>query len=203
MTIVILIPCSGRKRTNGNETYDPSVSASRLLSPTSGQALLRARADLSQLLHLPPGLDLGANARASVIYMDAYQRYDGNLYRRAQLTESDELGRVLIVSALYGLLTARERIRCYDLAMCDRLPNGRKVFDWWRDRKLGVFVHEVIGNLGATTLHDLLSQKYRRALSPWPPSLVQAICDCHNYPGRGSGSNFDRGDDLRHLLENG
>ncbi len=135
--------------------------------------------------------------------MDAYQRYDGNLYRRAQLKKADELGRVFIVSALYGLLTAQERIRCYDLAMSDRLPNGRKVFDWWRDRNLGALVQEVIGNLGATTVHDLLSQNYRRALSSWPPSPVQTIYDCHNYPGRGSGSNFDRGDDLRLLLESG
>ncbi len=166
--------------------------------------LLRARADLSRLLDLAPGPDLGTEVQNAILYKAAYQRYDGNLYREARLTDADALGhsggRVLIVSALYGLVTPLERIRDYDLEMSCRLPDGRKVYTWWKDRDLGAFVCEAAERLCVDTICDLLSGNYRKALLPWPPSTLRATYNLYQYPGRGTGSIFDRGKDLRRLL---
>lgn len=204
MTRVILIPCSGRKRPGGGQRYTPENSAPTLLGPNSGQSLLKARYELCRILGLALGPDLGADQDAGVEYLAAFRRYDGNLYRRAHMTEEDAAGqrgpRVLIVSALYGLLTALEPIRHYNLAMSDKLPNGQRVANWWKQRCLGSLVLEALKNLGASEVHDLLSANYRQALSPWPGPCLPFAYHGHEYRGLGSGSDYHRGEDLRRLL---
>ncbi len=206
MTNVILIPCCKRKRTGGDARYEASVSVPTLLPPASGQALLDARRDLSHLLDLTPGPDLGSEGGGSIRYMPAYQRYQGRLYEKAQLTHEDALGRsgarVLIVSALYGLVTALEPIRKYDLEMKCTLPNDGRVYTWWKQRRLGVLVREAIEGFGETTVYDLLSGDYRKALKPWPPSSLRATyCTFDDkYGPLRSGSTHHRGLDVRRLL---
>ena len=86
MTNVILIPCCKIKKSYGETTYEAGVSAPALLPPASGQALLDARRDLSRLLGLAPGPDLGSESQSAIEYMPAYERYDGHLYKEARLT---------------------------------------------------------------------------------------------------------------------
>lgn len=202
---VILIPCSSRKRRGGGPLSELGQTAPGLLSPESRERLLDARAGLCKLLDLARGPDLGLERASYIEFMAAYRRYDGNLYRQARLTAEDWAGgsdtQILIVSALYGLLTAVEPIRQYNLAMSNRLPNGRRVSGWWTERKLGEIVCETLDRLRADHVQDLLSEDYRQALSPWPPSDLKATYTPHDYPGLGSGSNFHRGDDLRRLLK--
>ncbi len=206
MTNVILIPCCKIKKPYGETTYEVGVSAPALLSPASGQALLGARRDLSCVLGLAPAPDLGSEGGASIRYMSAYERYDGHLYKEARLTHEDALGcsggQVLIVSALYGLVTALEPIRDYDLEMKSRLPNQGRVYTWWKQRRLGVLVHEAIEGFGETTVYDLLSGDYRKALKPWPPSSLRATyCTFDDkYGPLRSGSTHHRGLDVRRLL---
>lgn len=206
MTNVILIPCCKIKKSYGETTYEAGVSAPALLSPASRQTLLNARRDLSRLLGLAPGPDLGSESQSAIEYMPAYERYDGYLYQKARLTDADALGRsggrVLIVSALYGLVTALEPIRNYDLEMKCRLPNQGRVYTWWKQRRLGVLVHEAIEDFGETTVYDLLSGDYRKALKPWPPSSLRAgYCTFDDkYGPLRSGSTRHRGMDVRRLL---
>ena len=206
MTNAILIPCCKIKKPYGETTYEAGVSAPALLSPASRQTLLDARKDLSRLLELAPGPDLGSESGRSIRYMPAYQRYQGRLYEKAQLTHEDALGRsgarVLIVSALYGLVTALEPIRKYDLEMKCTLPNDRRVYTWWKQRRLGVVVREAIEHFDEATVYDLLSGDYRKALKPWPPSSLRAgYCTFDDkYGPLRSGSTHHRGLDVRRLL---
>ena len=121
MLQAILIPCSGRKREGGTPDYDGSRSVARLLSPGSAAKLLAARSELAQMLGLGDGPDVGGVVDRRLQYLPAFERYDGNLHRRAYLTPRDAQERpdkrIIIVSALYGLLLAGESIRSYELAM--------------------------------------------------------------------------------------
>jgi len=44
--------------------------------------------------------------------------------------------RLIIVSALYGLLDGNDLIRNYELSMKDSLPTGMKVHTFWRHHEL-------------------------------------------------------------------
>lgn len=203
---VIVIPCSGRKHSGGGPAPLDAEWGLALLDPTSRRSLLEARAELGALLGLAPGPDLGGCANGTIEYLPAYRRYDGNLYRKARLTEADasgaSAGRVLIVSALYGVLTLAEPIRDYDLAMPNAVPGATRkgVSGWWKERGLGRLLAEAIEALSAEDVHDLLSGNYRQALSAWPPPLSQGVYRPHAYPGLGTGSDYYRGDDVRRLL---
>lgn len=106
---VILIPCSGRKHSGG--TSDAVSHIQPLLGTQYRDKLCRARGTLAESLGLEPGPDLG-NAKAGTAPLKpAWQRYDGNLYRAAQLTQRDVQNPgtvVLIVSALFGVVDARD-----------------------------------------------------------------------------------------------
>ena len=112
---------------------------------------------------------------------------------------------MLIVSALYGLVTALEPIRDYDLEMKGTLPNGGRVYTWWKQRRLGVLVHEAIEHFGHATVYDLLSGDYRKALELWPPPSLRAKRETFDekYGPLRSGSTHHRGVDVRRLLSKG
>ncbi len=73
----ILIPCSGRKREGGGAGGVLSGSVRMLLSPESSNKLLFARADLCRSLNLVLGPYLGLKVGGEILYMAAYERYDG------------------------------------------------------------------------------------------------------------------------------
>jgi hypothetical protein len=198
---VILIPCSGQKIGGGTTDYKrPRLW--EILGDSQFVRLLAARAELGKLCGLGPGPDLGApDDRGAVEFRQAFERYDGIMYRRAEFRRlfSNFQGRVLIISALYGLLDAGDPIRSYDLTMDDRLPSGEKVWRWWMKRGLPELIAVSLGNLRAAEVHDLLIESYRKAAVS--PAIVDRFhVKAYNYPGMGFGALYRRGDDLRELL---
>jgi Peroxide stress protein YaaA len=200
----ILIPCSGRKRQGGTKSYDTANGLASCLSDSLQQKIFDSRSELAEMLGLEPGPDLGKPDSHKIEYRPAYERYDGNLYRKADLNRQDvdETGnsRILIISALYGVALAREPIRNYNLSMSDRLINGTIVSTWWKRRKLGEVMTEVFRYLGATEIHDLLSTKYRSALMPWLACQDHVSYVPYGYSGLGTGSDYHRGSDLQKIL---
>lgn len=197
----IIIPCSGKKLSGGNAEYRSPQLAS-ILGDVDFHKLLVLRKELSELMDLPPGPDIGsAIAEPSLKYRPAFDRYDGKMYQTAEfrLIFPGFRGRVLIVSALYGLLDANDHIRDYNLAMKDALLTRERVWNWWRRNGLGAFVEKALNKIETTEVHDLLSSDYRKAIGcPESNSKYQIKEYC--YPGQGTGSLYRRGEDLKKIL---
>ena len=173
---VVLIACAKGKAKGGLPWN--GGERDRLFEGTSEltMALMSARHDLAVQLRCYPGEDLGfAATPASLRFLPAYKRYRGELYRASQLADSYPTPgiRVLIISALYGLLDASEAIRCYELPIQGIPPFSVRPQVWWPSQDLGGMVEERILSLGPTAVHDLLSKSYRAVLRPWPrPSFA-------------------------------
>lgn len=202
---VVLIHCSGRKRERGARSATAAAHVKPLLTPPAWQSLVAARCDLASQLGLPLGPDLDDAHGGEIELRPAYDRYDGNLYRKAYLDHarvSNPTSRVLIVSALYGVIDARDDIRNYNLAMTDTLANRTKVSRFWRERGLPRLLADAARALGAVEVHDFLSTAYRDAAR----GLQQLLPDgCsyvpHHYPGLGTGSDYHRGADVNSFFE--
>ena len=198
----ILIPCSGRKVEGGASSAVSHIRTS--VSSESWSTLCRARGSLAQQLGLEPGPDLGNSATPSPQLLPAWRRYDGNLYRKAMLTERDmhrPAFRFFVVSALFGVIDARDPIRSYNVAMTDRLPDGRTVHRFWRANGLASIIADLLLHTDPTEVHDFLSGSYRKGVKGLMTELPSG-CEYlpRSYPGLGSGSDYHRGNDLRTLL---
>jgi hypothetical protein len=202
---VVLVPCSGRKRPGGRSIYDPPGWLECSVRPETRDRLLGARRDLGTFFGLAPAPDLGfAASQGEVGFLPAWERYDGRVYQAAQFRDLYPRchGKiVLIVSALYGLLTAEDPIRDYDVCMECKGPDGLRLATWWKHRGLGHLVAECALSFGPSIVHDLLSGTYRQALAPWPAWLIQGVIQQHQFPGLGIGANHDRGRLLGEILE--
>ena len=202
---VILIACCQRKSSGGILDYKRPFSLNSTLSSSRIDRLMNARKELANILNLSPGLDTGFDQHnQELLFLPAYQRYTGNVYKRSQfaiLFPKTTSIRILIISAFYGLLDADDLIREYDLAMNDTLPNGTKVKTWWKRKSLGGIVEEYIRGINPSKIHDLLSGHYRDALQPWPPERLRNNMITYSYPGLGFGADWRRGNDLKSILE--
>ena len=202
---LILIACSAQKRDGGS----PKYSASQLegyLSKATFQWLLTLRSELAQTKHQPAGPDLGGdNPLTKLQYMPAYLRYSGIIYQRSNFAELFPRARgkkVLIISALYGVLDAQDTIQKYDLKMDEDLPNGTRLYTWWKQNLLGEILKEYFRESKPERIHDLLPNSYRKALYPWPPRefIKNKRFIAYEELGQGQGSQWKRGDILRELL---
>ncbi len=197
---IILIPCCKRKVVGGDRKYQTSVLAD-ILDTTTINHLMEARLNLGKQLKLQPGPDLGFQEEENIAYLPAYLRYNGVIYQGGNVRNLYKQfgGRVIILSALYGLLDANDTIRNYDLAMTDMLPVGMRVSTFWKKHGLRDIIEEYYLAASTAVLHDLLSNTYRKALEPWPsPKIIHY--HAYNYPGLRTASNFPRGKDLKQLL---
>lgn len=138
---LLLFPCCAGKKAGGNNWQGDNAGIADYLSPDAYMQLLNAR---KALLHecwntgrystgkyeknraVTIGPDFGG-AEKSGKYLPALQRYAGSLYKAGQswkdnvnaaLTDGNS-PRLLIVSALYGLLHPHELIQDYNLQMSD------------------------------------------------------------------------------------
>ncbi len=197
---IILIPCSGSKVSGGQINPRPSTLADHL-SPATFQKLARARQELEVILQNNPKTNLGYKDGGVVKYLPAFQRYQGIIYAQGDLSRLYPAfkGRLVIVSALYGLLDGNDLIRNYDLKMDDMLPSGNKVAVFWKCHGLRDILLELISGEDAAEVHDLLSGKYREALIPWPDPRIKNIRS-YEYPGMGQGSSYERAKDLKDLI---
>ncbi|GAG11930.1 unnamed protein product, partial [marine sediment metagenome] len=194
-------------KTQGGTTVYAGSALERLLPASGFERLLQARSELGRLKGLPPGPDLGRPvADEPVHYLPAHERYAGIVYREGRVRELYPRAhgkKVLVVSALYGVLDADDPIRCYQAQMGEQVPGNGSLKTWWKHRCLGDLVDECILALRPQSVHDLLSTSYREVLAPWPrASLEQAgiTYTPYTYRRRGSGSQWDRGDQIRKLL---
>lgn len=202
---LVLIACSGSKLSGGESGFQYSSNLSHILSSQTYKKLFAARKELSQLLNLASGYDLGYDHQDNGIeYLPVYKRYIGKVYKCSLLEKlypQVKSHRIVIVSALYGLLDANNLIREYDLAMDCTLPNGKKVMTWWKNQELGKILEEYIHAHKPTCVHDLLSGNYRKSLQPWLQDSIKNITKIYNFPGLGIGTNWKRGEILKKILE--
>lgn len=205
---IILIACSGEKTQGGISTYQNSF-IDYSISIETKVSLLSSRKTLAEMIGLAPGPDFGCfEEQREILYKPAYKRYSGIVYRKSDITNVFPLiknKKVVIVSALYGLIDANDLIRDYDLRMDEKLPNGVKLAKWWKTQNLGKTLEEYLLAEQPNCVHDLLSKVYRTAIAPWPPiSFTQRDIQykSYEYPGLGTGSLWHRGEDLRNILTN-
>ena len=202
---LILIACSAKKRDGGSPNYSPS-QLEGYLSKATFQWLLTLRSELAQTKHQLAGPDLGGNNPLTKLqYMPAYLRYSGIIYQRSNFAELFPRARgkkVLIISALYGVLDAQDTIQKYDPKMDEDLPNGTRLYTWWKQNLLGEILKEYFRESKPERIHDLLPESYRKAISPWLPREFDGKKSCISYDdlGQGQGSLWKRGDILRELL---
>ena len=203
---LILIACCNSKKSGGAPEYCSSGLA-EFLSASACNSLLSARKALGGFNNLPPGPDLGAdNASAPLLFLPAYARYGGIVFTTsdfAKLYPRARQKKVLIVSALYGLLDAGDSIRDYQATMKDKVQ-GSLLRTWWKEHRLGRILEDYIRNLKPHRIHDLLSTDYRLALDPWPPvnykyQTIEYVK--YEFPGEGMGSLNHRGKILKRLLQ--
>lgn len=203
---LILIACCKEKSFGGTTEYSGAVIEEHL-SPSTSARLFSIRKALSQIKKISPGVDLGADlTNDRVLYRPAYLRYTGRVYERSQFKYRYPAAKnlkVLIISALYGVIDANDPIRKYEAVMDETLPNHSRLSSWWKRHELGKVVEEIILDIHPDRVHDLLSMVYRSALTPWPPARLDAAgiqYVPYDYPGQGTGSLWHRGDDLKRLL---
>jgi cytoplasmic iron level regulating protein YaaA (DUF328/UPF0246 family) len=140
--------------------------------------------------------------------MPAYQRYDGNLYRKIArdlwpVADRDGSARILIVSALYGLLTPAEPIRYYNRTMSEAVHLRCSLARWWAERGLGELLLEYVRGTGTTTVDDFLSGAYSVFAGALSKLQGSVKVHHHSYPGLGSGADHHRGWDVSSLLVRG
>jgi cytoplasmic iron level regulating protein YaaA (DUF328/UPF0246 family) len=163
--------------------------------------------ELAQIKRQPAGLDLGGSIPATKLqYMPAYLRYSGIIFQRSNFAELFPRARdkkVLIVSALYGVLDAHDSIQMYDAVMTESLPSGVRIHTWWNRNALGAVLHEYIQKLKPDRIHDLLPDSYRKALYPLPARGFDESDQrfiLYDNLGQGQGTLWRRGDILCELL---
>jgi cytoplasmic iron level regulating protein YaaA (DUF328/UPF0246 family) len=202
---VVLIACSKRKQVGGYQDYIPSGRLEQALSPESFEKLMNARTELvnSASKYLPIGPDIGIHGgHVAAQYLPAYQRYTGIVYDRGRVQDlypGQSNVRLLIISALYGLLDGEDLIQEYDLVMKETI-SGQRLYTWWKRHNLGCIVEEYILACNPAIVHDLLPISYQNALHPWPTEGIRHLwkpLDCY---GLGQGSSYRRGEYVEMLL---
>jgi cytoplasmic iron level regulating protein YaaA (DUF328/UPF0246 family) len=197
---LILLACSGKKAPGGVPDHPPS-RLKTTLSPAVYKQLKCARQELKAVLRESSGHNLGIDKAGEKRYQPAYQRYQGFMYLFSDfyhLFPKFE-GRVLIFSAMYGMLDAGDYLRNYNLRWADTLPSGLRVDAFWRQHRLRDIVVECIASIGADEIHDLLPEKYRSVLGPWPDPHF-ANYKTYTFPAPGQGTGYERATALKALL---
>jgi cytoplasmic iron level regulating protein YaaA (DUF328/UPF0246 family) len=203
---LVLIACSDRKQDGGRPGYEPSKELIQGLSTESFEKLLELRSLVvkGSEKYLPDGPDVGSpRLQANAQYLPTFQRYAGIVYEYGRVRElypGNARIQLVIISALYGLLDGQDLIQKYDLRMTDNI-SGQNGNTWWKQHGLGKIVEEYIKSYKPGKVYDLLPLIYRKALSSWPPSSMEALFTQYNYPGEGMGKSLKhRGRDLEKLL---
>lgn len=206
MKTLIIFACCNRKKSNGDKglRWRRKDSVVSRLPLEARQRLLESRLKLSRRFKHSDGKDLGGDQDAPVPLLRAFERYDGNLYRRIensywqQLAEVDHV-EILIVSALYGLLIPFEPIRNYNLMMNTSIAPRFRLSRWWVDQGLDALLKEYVIYNRISEVHDFLSGSYAIITKP----LLRTSIKVHHktYKGLGSGTDYHRGRDINNLLK--
>jgi hypothetical protein len=202
---LVLIACSQRKQEGGVPGYAPSKQLTQGLKSGSFEKLLNLRSQIVKgcKKSLPEGPDVGIpGVQMNAQYLPAYQRYTGKVYEYGRVQElypNQSRIRLVIISALYGLLDGDDLIQEYNLKMDDKV-SGQRLYTWWKRHKLVDIVEEYILSCNPVTVHDLLPINYLKALHPWPPESRRRLWKPLDCSGLGQGSSYRRGEYLATLL---
>jgi cytoplasmic iron level regulating protein YaaA (DUF328/UPF0246 family) len=197
---LILISSSAKKAPGGQPNH-PSSRLKVDLSPAAYRQLKSARQELKAIFEQSPDHTLGIDPAGEHKYQPAYQRNQGFVYLFSDFYHLFPKwdGRVLIISTMYGLLDGGDFIRNYNLHWTDSLPNGLRVDAFWKQHGLRDIVVECISRLAAQEVHDLLPEKFRSMLSPWPDPNIAGYHP-YTFPAPGQGTGFERPTVLKALL---
>jgi hypothetical protein len=197
---LILISCSSKKTPGGAPDFPPSRLV-KCLSPARYELLISARRELADLLQNAPDQPLGFDKAGENKFLPAYQRNQGFIYLFSDFYRLFPKfnGRVLIVSAMYGLLDGGDYLLNYNLRWQDSLPTGLRVETFWKQHGIRDILLECITGIGADEVHDLLPERHRSALHPWPDPEM-ANYRPYSFPARGQGTGYERPTVLKSLL---
>ena len=206
---LILIPCCYKKKKGGGLEYDIRNCIINDLGPESGKKLLELRRKVAIAFEEKHGPDLGFEVNEFEIeYLEAWQRYTGNLYSQIHENSWEKLKRIpqlrlLIVSALYGLVNFNEPIRYYNRTMKDRIHSNRRLNTWWKRHGLRDIILDYIMRNGIEVVHNFLSTDYSEAIANLASTLRGLRIEhvSHTYRGFGSGSNYYRGREINALIQ--
>ncbi len=185
--ILMVTICSNRKNKGGVREYKKELSIFSLL-PSYEKKILERRnqawellksnestregmpiKDLPYNLELKKGPDFGGSSSSR--YMPAYKRYSGRFYNeiRKEINENEwplkeTSHHVLIISGLYGLITADEMIQLYSC----HLPDNQNIEALWK--KNGFLTNLIIAYIRKFSIlkvFDLTAQDLYRKLINW------------------------------------
>lgn len=195
--MIVLIPESTRKAKGGDPYLEMVDGFADALPRTEQDSLLNLRAEIASKWK---------NTAAKDGVMPAYQRYQGNMYRRIP-REAWE-GRkatvdVLIVSGLYGIVASRDTVFAYPHSMAESTPPFGKLNRWWRDRGLPGILAAYLTATKPIAVVDLLSKEYRHAVDGYADGLAGMRVTRIDFPGMGRGSQPKRGEKVANILSTG
>lgn len=193
--VLILIPCSERKRKGGIPVYNASSSIINYLTDSSKEHLLSLRKRLFEHFPLPFKIE----------YIEAYRRYNGQIYRQISSSSWDKLKKnpeldVVIISALYGLLRYDEPIRYYDISMKNK-KGQHTLKTWWRKNGLCAILKDYINKNNISKVHNVLSNDYNEAIRDCFVDMKLSYL-YHDFREYRSGSNAHRGKWVDDFIKN-
>jgi hypothetical protein len=196
--VMYIIPCCSRKNSNGNIVVAPAGQVPGLIGPDLVANLYVARADAYAQLAVPHvvnqyGSEFGANEPEKANYLHAYDRYNGHLYSvnnvHALLQNPSKDINIVIMSALYGLVTPSDLIQDYDLVMSKTRKIWAKVLPSIIEEYANAMnIDIVVGLFGRTTAYNAVFNRLGRIQNHHRPVFsVHTIRDGHNQNGISEG----------------
>jgi cytoplasmic iron level regulating protein YaaA (DUF328/UPF0246 family) len=167
---------------------------------------MKCRHQLAEKFGYAPGEDLGGETRTPVPLMLARERYDGNLYRKISgaiwepLRDSANV-EVVIVSALYGLVTPWELIRDYEMAMTEKIETRVRLARWWSQQGLGSILVDYAQRADTRIVHDFLGGAYGEVSEAFSCLSSSVRVVRHSFARRYSAADYYRGWEIERLLE--
>jgi len=212
---LILIPCSKRKISPGRESCKSGVPD--VQKPHSDDPRLNElREELLELIKATPKLANREENKNGILNgcsrsVKAMNLYDGNFHRRVRdsLRSSECKDRVLIVSALYGLVKLDEYLKLYNLEIKDKLDSTDKeknsVYKFWKKNNLSNILCKYIKSNNISTVWCLLPIDYHNMFKKlWDERSSRNIkCSHIIIPNGGNATNYKRADWLNSFLKNG
>jgi len=211
---LILIPCSKRKISPGQANYQSSVSN---VQPSSDiPAINELREELLELIKATPKLANREENKNGILNQSsrsvkAIDLYDGNFHRKVKdrLRSSECKDRVLIVSALYGLVKLDEYLKLYDLGIKDEQESTNKeknsVYKFWENSNLNDILYDYIESNNISNVWSLLPIDYHNVFKNLWNDLGEEGISCFHIliPNGGNAINYKKADWLNSFLKNG
>lgn len=196
--VILLIPESTRKARGG---LPNAVAVDSVAEALPGPARGKLQSLRDEILEKSPtgSIDRGG-------FLPAYQRFQGNMYRRipAEAWERRAANvEVIIASGLQGLVASRDRVPAYVLSMAEPTAPFGKLNRWWHDRGLSEILAAYLRAVRPKTVVDLLSLEYRVAVEGYADGLSGVDVKTIDFPGMGRGSQPLRGEKVAEILLKG